>query len=370
MQVAVVSRSKLKRLRRKQAKAANSNSQFIGPLTRAESLAMTRQITLRPKRVRKARRQKRNGNQGRLGNYLHALLDPENFLGAKVPDLVSAPSGTFQITFDWTVPTTAGDGVGAVLSPSFGTSSTTPNASNGYTLGIFQNSTAGTVYSTTSYQNPASYVAVAALYESLRPVSAVMYAEFIGNTLNDAGQIVMGWVPSQPSTGNQFTLAALTFSQLQMLPFTRTYPLRNGGKILWKPEDNSTLEFVPTGSKNAFWLPSIFFATVGQPASTTMMRIRAVINFEGIPGTDTTTLVNAAPSPIRLEELSQAFSYMSQPYSNLLPFLSGVASAYAVPAGVGLLNTGVNLARVVSGRGAIGSGRLPSGSLPEMGYGF
>lgn len=356
------SKSKLKRLRRKMAKQSQTLAQIAA---QDRGMAMAKPAS----KKRAARRAKRRGASGIRGDYLKSLLDPENYPGCKVPDLVTAPSGTFQVTFDQTLATTGtGDGVSVVLSPAYGTSSATPNASNGYTLGVFQNVAAGGVYSTATYYNPSNYTAVQGLYESLRPVSAVLYAEFIGNTLNDAGQIVMGWRPSAPVGGNQYTPVARSFTDLQAQPFTRTIPLRNGAKVLWKPEDNSSLEFTQFGDKGIAWPPVIYVGTVGQPVSTTFLRIRAVINFEGLPLTDTTTLVNAAPSPVQLGEVQQAFSWLSGPYTNLFPFVGGIASAFAVPAGVGYLNTGVNLARAITNRGAIGRGRLPSGSLPEMGY--
>jgi hypothetical protein len=264
--------------------------------------------------------------------YLNALIDPENSAGCRVPDMVTVPSSTVQLTFDGTIsPTGTGDGVVVLITPDFALGGT-----NGSPLQLWANATAGGNYAVVSQLAWSQRSALVALFDQYRPVSGVLYGEFIGNSTADSGQILMGWLPRVlPVAANPTPIAQLlatpNFASVLTQSFTKTIPLRNGAVVTWKPQDNQDLEYSYVSNDNAGgnYFPSIYFATSGQQ-TTAAVRYRVVFNFELIPTVDTALFLSPEPSVSDISQLEQAMNWTSSAYSNLSAFVSNV-SPYVQP---------------------------------------
>lgn len=254
-------------------------------------------------------------------DYLRSLLDPEfQGLNSKIPDLVNAPSGTFQLTLDGviSVPATLSDAVGVYLDPNL--------FFNGQ-IGVGVNTAIGgpIVYALANFGGQA---AAQALYTQVRPVSACIKAEFTGNTLGDSGIIALG----QVQRGLTFPLTA---NNLSLKTGSQIYPARMGGVIRYRPTDNLDLEFTRSTAANLY--NGISFITSGmQPNSS--MRYRIVVNYEGIPANDTSTFVNATSSPVNLAQLQSTQNYLGAEglYAAVSPWASYFTPFAASAIGAGM----------------------------------
>jgi hypothetical protein len=281
-----------------------------------------------------------------INSYLASLLDPEDKPGAKIPDLVNAPSGTFQLTADTVVTViTAGDGLSF---EAFGN----PFGANQWQTGT--NVVAGAAYTYTPFSFTGTAGAIA-IYAQVRVVSAILLAEFTGSTAADSGQVC----------GCLFfrgTPAPATFQALQGQPYSKTVPAREGLVVRYKPFDNLDMEF--TNGTSVAQFPYMIVSTAGMAVGASM-RFRYVVNFEGIPKTDTSTFVNAAPSPVNLNDLQGTSNYLGAQmlYDYVMPF-TNYFSPYAstgmvTAASVGAAASYVNRHRL----GVAGAGNM----LPRFG---
>lgn len=282
----------------------------------------------RAARRRRARRQNGGGvGKGTDRNdYIQSLQDPENFPGVRVPDLVTFPSSTFQLTFDTLLTpdvsgTVYGDGVGAILYPRI-----SATAQNWFGLYTGTTNAVGGAYNWVG-KAWTKEATIRSLFDSYRPVSAALYAEFAGNSVTDSGTICMGMIPRDEALPVN---VIPTFTTALAQSYTKTVPLRNGGVITWKPQDNADLEYKDIQdtdyTRNDF--PSIFVCTAGMSASATTncsLRIRAIVNFEALPTTDTFAILNTQESPSNLGKLEQAMNWASQTYNNMSPFVANLS---------------------------------------------
>jgi len=282
--------------------------------------------------------------------YIKTLSYPEYTPGTKVPDLCTFPTGTFQLTYDATFATVgAGDGFLFGFSPSInGPMSYSNNAAAGGSFGV----PVSVAWN--------SKTAVQAAYLSYRPVSAEIYVEFIGSTFADQGYVV-GWM--NPRDATAVVLNNRTVAQVLALPYTRTYPLRNGIRVLWRPEDNTEFEFKNSITDYSF--PNIGIMLVGAALATTAIKLRAVCNYEGIPAADTFDLVNSAPSPVDLNQLQQAFNFASNPYTAFSSFVE--SSGRFVPTSQQLLEGATTAAGMILP--ALSPSRAISSTYANSAYG-
>jgi hypothetical protein len=281
---------------------------------------------------RKRNRKRRGANTMRSGSamnyYLASLQDPENYPGAKVPDLCTFPTGTFQLTRDFTLTTgsATSDSVGIVLVPNIG------EATNAYgPMWTAVNSAIGgnCTFTQTNWTDKA---AIQGAYQYVRPVSAMIIAEFVGNSATDGGQIVGGLLERQ-TLSNGYNNLVISYNTAVTSAFSKALPVRNGLRVVWKPMDNHDLEFRPaieSAAADVDYPPALFIMTGGMGVSTPL-RVRCVVNFEGVPKSDTSTLVTVSPSPINLSQLTEAFSWASQAYNNVSAFVDSVGP-YVYPA--------------------------------------
>lgn len=173
---------------------------------------------------------------------------------------------------------------------------------------------------------------MAALYGKYRIVSSGIRATYIGPTITDGGQIIFakvnGGVPV--SSFGALNITNLT-SQCQSY---KTYPLRNGGSVIWEPEDIEDTEFlslltagVPT--TNGFTTQYLICAVYGAAAAQGTIMVEAVSNLQGqfesqtfMPGgLDDTSVPTAVPG--WYESAMNALSTVER----ITPFVGGIASA-------------------------------------------
>jgi len=238
--------------------------------------------------------------------YLESLLSPELSFGAKVPDIVATPTGTFQLVADGTLSCgAAGDSVAFTVTPIVGNGSTT------YPITTGNGTTAGVV-STYSNVSWISQAATVALYAGFRPVSGMAELEFIGPTSSDGGQLIGALAPNSNAYG-----AFSTFTSINTVPGAEIVPVRNGIRVLWKPADESNFQFVNLNgqmpsSTNIIYYPQIILAATGLPASAAnTIRYHCAFNFEATPKVDTISLVQVAPSPYDPQGMRSALEWSS-----------------------------------------------------------
>jgi len=279
-------------------------------LNKGKQLALT---TGQVQPVRKAAKRRNRKSRSRKGSrlnparsafgsnadrYFESLLDPESVEGAKIPDLVAFPSGTFQLTHNGVLTTgTGGDSVAVLMKPIVGNTSLT----NEYPIVTFNGTSAGSISLPVNVSWTA-YTAVTSAFGLFRPVSASLELYFIGNSTADAGRIV----------GTCFAALAATpttYSGVQQLTDTEEWPMREGMKVLWKPLDETNLEYVAKGGgySSGAQYPWLLIAVTGLPSATTSMAYRVVCNFEAIPTAGYYDLVETSASPYNPNALRKAF---------------------------------------------------------------
>jgi len=257
-------------------------------------------------RSARRRRAKRQSHLGQLGEnpYLRALMRPEDGAGIKVPDLMSFPTATFQLTQEFSLASgTGGDSLGVMITPVM--------ADSANPIVTFAGTSAGSLSSITN-RGWTSSSAVTTAFQYFRPVSMVAKVMFIGPSTADGGLIIGSTVPREFSYPANWS-AALT------VPFRTTFPLKNGVRVVWKPQDNSDLEFKKS-TATSLDLPSIYIAATGLPSAVTYVNVRIVLNMEAIPKADSLELVTTAPSPVNLGWLERAASWVGTPDNNVSSF--------------------------------------------------
>jgi len=137
-----------------------------------------------------------------------------------------------------------------------------------------------------NWSNASSQSAISSQYQMIRPVSAGIRVEYVGNTQTDQGVIVVGQVANgkAPSNFNGTNLGSAT---AQFLSY-KTFPLRAGAQITWRPEsldDQNTwvgCGAAGSGTSVAVNRPYLVVAVFGASSATTsLIQCEAVVNFEG-----------------------------------------------------------------------------------------
>jgi len=263
----------------------------------------------KPSRRRNRRRSARRTGGERDYSYLDSLLNPEAVTGVKIPDIIAYPTGTFQVAQDGVITSgVGGDSVSLFVSPCVG------NGTSLYPVRTYNGTSSGALNVATNY-SWGGVSGIIGLYKGFRPVSAMAELEFIGPSSSDGGQIAGHLLSAQ-----ELALNSTPWSSFTSKPGTEICPLRNGMRVLWKPEDNSDFEFVSnTCSKgdSTHIYPCIEIAVTGLPSAVTYIRFHTVVNFEAIPGTDATNLVHVEASPYDIGQLRSAFEWAAQTANNI-----------------------------------------------------
>jgi hypothetical protein len=241
-----------------------------------------------------------------INQYLRSLESPFDNPGAKIPDLIHFPSGTFQLQYETTMtPGTGGDLCGVYVVPMIG--GATGVSFNPINTGI-NASVGGNI--TWTGQNWPNRTTIQSLYDSIRCVSAELLVEFMGNSTQDAGLIVAGFQPSANIAAANLTNITGALSE----SYTKTVPVRNGPiKVLWKPTDNKDWEYRAAIEANtsAIFPGTIFVLASGVTPVTSVFHVRVVANFEGLPHSDTVNLINTSGSPGSFSAIQDAWNWIA-----------------------------------------------------------
>jgi hypothetical protein len=178
----------------------------------------------------------------------------------------------------------------------------TANAAGSYRTVTGGSTSAAIAYN--AYVSIPSQAAAKTIYSKLRPVSAQLSIENLGNTATDGGQVIGCWYPDGNASG------PTTIGQVLANPYAERFPLRNGCRVLWRPRDNRDWEFMEaapatgTGPDRPIICIYVFNATPGQ-----VVGFSYDINWEGIPITGNTTLVQASESPTNSKWAEEAMQW-------------------------------------------------------------
>jgi len=126
---------------------------------------------------------------------------------------------------------------------------------------------------------------VVSLYARYRLVSQAMQATYIGPTVSDGGVILVGQVSGNvaPSAFNGLSLAN-TYVLLQRY---KTFPLREGCKIVWNPLDvDDTSNFFACSSATitvtgTYSTPWIGIWVYGAASNQATLLVNSITNYEG-----------------------------------------------------------------------------------------
>jgi len=319
--------------------AENANKSIV-PAPKASARLMT---ASNPSRVnptgrsksarRRARRRTSGASPYRTGalnvgvnSYLNALINPEIAAGAKVPDEIGYPTGTFQLQAKGTLAISAGGDSTAIMCIPFVSSATSAGFSP---IAVATGTTVGGLTSWVT-QNWTQRSAIMALYSAVRPVSAVLEVSYIGPSTQDSGQITAGCTYVRGPGTSKYQGA--TFNDESLLPDMEIWPAKNGARVVWKPLDNSNFEFSDySNAANAddklSKLPALVVSTTGTPFTGSQYMWEFVANFEGVTNNDSGNLVDTEPSPINFESLRRAFMWAQEAGNNVRPLVGVVGQA-------------------------------------------
>jgi hypothetical protein len=218
--------------------------------------------------------------------------------------------------------------------------------------------TSGFTYGGTPANDPA-YGALSAAYQKFRPVSMGFKIEYVGTTLSDSGTIIISMLA--PGEYSQDSVANAMSTQN-----AKRYALRDGCSAIWKPFDNTNLEYqyvntvganIITGSIVPNFWPMLIVYVYGATASTTPLNITTWTNYEAITtfpafGGARHPFLQTELSPSDVNALEGALNYVGQ-----LPISVPGLVAGAIPMLTGALAVGLSRsrARVASVRNHINS---------------
>jgi len=284
-----------------------------------------------PRTSRNARRRlnRRRSNRIATGtanpsNYLYSLMYPENSIGAKVPDLVSYPSSTFQSEYSFSLTTgaTSGNTVAVQVNP------VQTDGTSFYPIITYNNTSANGVSTVAASYNWPSYGSIISGFKFVRLVSMSLSVYFIGASTADGGIACGGCTMVDPSATMPFT-----YDGWAALPEMAEFPVRQGMRIVWKPLDNTSLEYEECGmtlteyTSRGHFLPRLVYCATGLPVSSTVVRCHITANWEGIPTSDQWDLLSPTHSPYDESTLKKAFEWGARIGNNIETILGAVGGS-------------------------------------------
>lgn len=175
---------------------------------------------------------------------------------------------------------------------------------NEYYLGNASTSTTPVV--TGNYSASGQATNVTGLYQRLRPVSAGIRFSFTGSSMSDQGTLLLMQIP--PGTSLTGFHGAAIETACSYASWYKVLPLRQGGKIIWRPSDVDDQAVFTTQSANlatsstALTRPYMVGIVYGCAAASACVTVEYVQNWEGqyrqsgfAPGGIDTM---SAPSPV------------------------------------------------------------------------
>lgn len=239
-----------------------------------------------------------------------SLRDPMQGAGARIPDLTGINTATFQSVQVVSVATGTNGMNGLCLTSPYCCNSGSIN--NVFPLA--STSTVGSlVWNTAGASKLSAQATLVAVAQSLRVVSAGIFAEYEGATLNDTGEGTSFVLPYDVAiSSNAITQTYAAFqsqygSSIVPVNKARSKPL----VAYWFPislntweyadfisTDNTEWNFSPTNgstSYSPFWsFGHLFAGLTGAPT----VKYTIVINYEFVPRFNTLDYISASPSPI------------------------------------------------------------------------
>ena len=305
-------------------------------------------------KVRVGRKQKGASRRAPVSSnenlYLLSLSDAVCFPGAKIPDLVSIPSSTFQTENYGVLTSNAAGDLAFVAIPRL-------------TEQTYTQTNAGVAWAwpAVGTANP-QQVTAATLYESVRPVSMKLRLDYIGSTAADQGSIAAS-LCARPTVGvgagNESANFPLNFGALLQQENSYVGSARNGMEIIWVPQDNSDLIYCAplcggfsigdtsyNDKLNNAAYPYVIMAGSGLAFSTASFRYTLTVNWEALAAVSTMAFVHQEPSPVNLGYLQQAFNWaqnnvghFARRASDAVPYFqtayNGLQAGRALGAGLG-----------------------------------
>lgn len=173
-----------------------------------------------------------------------------------------------------------------------------------------------------------------ATFSRVRPVSASLQLEYIGDTNTDGGLVIGGYFPK--SNG-----PSLSVAYSGTYPFLEVFPLRQGVRTTWRPVDNNDMEYTDTltaGLVAATWPSAVranlrgclFICILGAKPNTALGRVVMTANLEGIPATNTLSFISPTASPHTQSYIEGAYRDLSNlPWASAFTSFAGLAGYVA-----------------------------------------
>jgi hypothetical protein len=229
--------------------------------------------------------------------YLYSLLFPERTMEARIPTKFPVPTAAFQVS-DFLLITPSSQGTFLIQwTPQMMASTTSLGEirlnTNAALTGSVIDSTAGNYVVQSTLVNPLN---VSSYWQAFRVVSACMIIQYVGNFMNQSGQLGGAIDISTRLDGTADTSFSV-FSNVDDRMWNQVVRSDEGLKICYFPKDYCDYSFIrpdTTQANNA--LPStIRMICYGQglPLSTQpLIRIDFIKNLEAIPAPGVSDLVN------------------------------------------------------------------------------
>lgn len=277
-------------------------------------------------------------------HYLNTLMDPEDVVGVKIPDVNFQESGTLHVRQVLRTNTNSNGlascfvGQGALLGVgtceanlipniadldcgnnpnlkfavgmrSAGSSALTeaapfdvtltPNGLDGFTMGDDVGSTQ-------------SWDAISSITKNMRLVSASIKAEYAGAPLNAAGFTMVGSFPKD-FFDSQNIISSYSASQLANLEYCDSHPTSEGPlEATWAPSDLSTLNYQDVEAQTTDdllrGLGTLVALVTGAPASTPV-QFTICYNLEYLPLPPSLS-IGISPSPVDRDALDEALNHL------------------------------------------------------------
>lgn len=269
-------------------------------------------------------------------SFTRTLLDPFAYRGVKIPDLSTDPSACFSIVrrSNLTVPATGvcGQVYGVCLtgsSPTFTPTGGLVPSNTGalvpYFVGhdlpatataatLYPSATSVTNFSLSNYNSASG--TVAQLFSSCRLVSFGVRIVFTGAALNAQGKITLARTGRNTFRTTDFATAGLSLAKVQTLPdsVVISVPVSGGGQVCYKPSDFASFDYISTTANTASEVGNMgneIFVIVDGAVPNQTFFVEAVWNFEGLPLTNSVSLLDSQPSMSDPVSLSVAANTVS-----------------------------------------------------------
>ena len=275
--------------------------------------------------------------------WADSLRDPCN-KGARVPDpFTMIPTGVFQTQDDQILYAQSHGMVGMIIDANTFTAFI---ISDNATFEDFDWTTAGPIVI-----DAKTNTQLRTMTAKWRVVSACIELIYTGTTAQDSGQIygfcaTGAQIGASTKVGYTTRYIPTSSNQVSEFPGTNQFPVRNGMRIVWYPQDTvSATNFTNVASDQGFQSTSNsylgFFAT-GMTENATVS-VRTTINYEYIPSSDAFDIVptsrpNPSTSPA---DWQKAWNWVADKADKVTPLFggwSGAANAAAQLIGSRLFN--------------------------------